>query len=101
MSGFVKPDLNNSVFQRQLFALRPDHVVAVIHTLRKVSQLTWEQVYRDKGLHWEAIESRSRKDSTRVYSLRVTQKFRAVAYRDGEWMRCVSLHPDHDSAYEQ
>lgn len=32
--------------------------------------------------------------------VRLTQKIRALAYRDGEFMRFISLHPDHDSAYE-
>jgi len=25
---------------------------------------------------------------------------RAVAFRDGDFLRLISLHPDHDSAYE-
>jgi hypothetical protein len=100
MSGLVRPDLNNPEFQRQLFSLQSDQTLAVISALKKISQLTWEQVYKDKGLRWEAIESRTRKNGTRLYSFRITQKFRALAHREGEWMRCVSLHPDHDSAYE-
>lgn len=27
------------------------------------------------------------------------QKLHALAFRDGDFMRFVSLHPDHDSAY--
>jgi len=34
-----------------------------------------------------------------VYSLRLSQKVRAIAYRDGDFLRLISLHPDHDSAY--
>ena len=35
----------------------------------------------------------------KVYSLRLSQKVRAIAYRDGDFLRLISLHPDHDSAY--
>ena len=34
-------------------------------------------------------------------ALLAEQGFRAVAYRaDGGWLRLLSLHPDHDSAYQ-
>jgi hypothetical protein len=35
----------------------------------------------------------------RLYSMRISRGCRAVAWRDGEWLRLLSLHPDHDSAY--
>jgi hypothetical protein len=34
----------------------------------------------------------------RIYSLRITQRVRAVTYRDGHFLRLLSLHSDHDSA---
>ena len=98
MTGPVRLDLNVERFQRDLFNLESAQQLALLATFRKIAQMTWEQVYRDKGLHWEAIESQSGPRKERLYSLRVTLQFRAVAYRDGNFMRCVSLHPDHDSA---
>lgn len=98
MSSLVRLDLNAERFQRDLFKLESDQQLALLSTFRKIAQMTWEQVYRDKGLHWEAIETHAGKNKERLYSLRITLKFRAVAYRDGNLMRCVSLHPDHDSA---
>jgi hypothetical protein len=95
----VKLDLNNPVFQRQLFGLGKSDQRAVLLTLQKLSQLSWEQVYRDKGLRWEAIHSRVGPGGSSLYSLRISQKCRAVGYRDGDWLRLVTLHPDHDSAY--
>ena len=62
--------------------------------------MEWEQLYRDRGLHWEAILSRKGPSGQRIYSLRVTQRMRAVAYREGEYMRLLSIHADHDSAYQ-
>lgn len=96
----VRLDLNNPVFQRQLFALQKPQQLGVLATLRKLADLRWPQVYQDRGLKWELIHSRSGPDGRRLYSLRISQKFRAVAYRDeGGWLRLLSLHPDHDSAY--
>lgn len=46
-------DLNNPVFQQDLFNLPKQEVFAVLKTLKKISQLTWEQVYQDRGLKWE------------------------------------------------
>jgi len=34
-----------------------------------------------------------------IASIRVSDKFRARVTRDGVFMRFISLHPDHDSAY--
>ena len=96
----VRLDLNNPVFQRQLFALQKPQQLGVLATLRKLADLRWPQVYQDRGLKWELIYSRSGPDGRRLYSLRISQEFRAVAYRDeGGWLRLQSLHPDHDSAY--
>ena len=99
MSGAIRLDLNDPEFQADVFALEADQVTALIAALSKLSKLTWEQVYRNKGLHWETIHTRTGKNKERLYSLRITRKFRAVAMRSGESMRFLSLHPDHDSAY--
>jgi hypothetical protein len=96
----IRLDLNNPVFQSHLFGLEKEDQLAVIRTLRKLAKMTWEQVYRDKGIKWEAIFSRTGPHGGRIYSLRLSKGFRATAFRDGEWMRLLSLHPDHDSAYD-
>ncbi len=96
----VRLDLNNPVFQRQLFALEKSQQLGALATLRKLASLRWPQVYRDQGLKREPIHSRTGPDGLRLYSFRIGQGFRAVAYRaDGGWLRLLSLHPDHDSAY--
>jgi hypothetical protein len=95
----VRLDLNNPVFQRQLFALPRDRQTAALNALRKLAAMSWPQVYADAGLHWEVIVSRVGPRGGRLYSLRIGRGFRAVAYRDGEWLRLLTLHPDHDTAY--
>jgi hypothetical protein len=72
---------------------------AVWRTLRKIRQLTWNQLYVDKGIRWEQIHSRTARDGEAIYSLRLTRRMRALALRRGESLVFLSLHPDHDSAY--
>ncbi len=95
----VRLDLNNPVFQQTLFSLQNNEQLAVLYTLEKISKLEWNDVYRDKGLRWELIQSKSGPHGERLYSLRVTKKIRATVYRDGETLKLLNLHPDHDSAY--
>lgn len=96
----VKLDLNNPAFQRQLTAMEKAEVVRVIGTLRKLLQLTWEQVYRDQGLKWEKIVSvPPPAGAEAVYSVRITQSRRATAYRDGDFLRFLTIEPDHDATY--
>jgi hypothetical protein len=89
-------DLNQPNFQVELLELEKAELLAFFKTLRKLKQLSWQEVYTDNGLKWEAVKS-SKENS---YTLRVTQKCRVTVQRDGDVLRFVSLHPDHDSAYE-
>jgi hypothetical protein len=95
----IQLDLNNPEFQANLFALSKQDALAVLKTLRILHAMSWEQLHRSKGLRWELIQSRHGPGGERLYSLRVTRSFRAVAWRDGPWLRLLTLHPDHDSAY--
>ncbi|HET9228422.1 MAG TPA: hypothetical protein VFR31_17230 [Thermoanaerobaculia bacterium] len=98
-TGRIRLDLNNPVFQRNLFELSKEDQRRVLTTLDRLSRISWDQVYRDSGLNWEAILSREGERGERLYSLRMGKALRAVAFREGDWLRFVSLHPDHDSAY--
>lgn len=96
----IKIDLNNPVFQKDLFSLEKNEILALIKTLKKIRQLSWERLYQDKGLHWEAILSKKPSSGDRIYSFRFSQKYRATALRDGDFLRLLTLHVDHDSAYK-
>ncbi len=95
----IRLDLNNPVFQRQLFNLSKNNQRNILNTLRKLADMTWQQVYSDYGLKWEIILSQKGPGGNNLYSFRVGRGFRGVAYRDSLWLRLLSLHPDHDSAY--
>jgi hypothetical protein len=97
----VRLDLNSPEFQDVFFRLEAVELNQVVASLRRLRQLDWNTLYRQTGFRWEAIEHLKAPNGARVYSLRLSQKVRAVGYRDGDFLRLISLHPDHDSAYER
>jgi hypothetical protein len=96
----IRLDLNNREFQANLLALEKSEAWAVLKTLRLLQTIDWRQLQSSKGLHWELIQSRQGPQGQRLFSLRISRSCRAVAWRDGDWLRFLSLHPDHDSAYD-
>lgn len=96
----VQLDLNNPVFQENWLNLDKQERSRVTDTLKKLRQLTWNQVYRDQGLKWEKVASlQPPKGIDAIYTLRITQSRRATAYRDGNFMRLLTIAPDHDATY--
>ena len=96
----IRLDLNNPVFQEQLLTLQKPERHAALDTLNKLRQLTWNQLYRDPGLKWEKITSvRPPVGIDAVYSLRISRSRRATAFRDGDFMRMLTIAPDHDATY--
>ena len=99
-AGKLQLDLNNEVFQENWLTLDKSERNRVTDTLRKLRQLTWDQLYRDQGLKWEKIVSvKPPKGIDALYTLRITQSRRASAYRDGNFLRFLTIAPDHDAAY--
>jgi hypothetical protein len=97
----VRLDLNSPEFQEVFFSLEVAELKQVAATLRRVRELDWSGLYRHTGLRWEAIGHLKAPDGSKVYSFRLSQRIRALAYRDGAFLRVVSLHVDHDSTYER
>lgn len=96
----LRLDLNNPVFQAHLLTLQKPERHAALDTLNKLRQMTWNQVYRDNGLKWERlISAKPPPGINAVYSLRITQARRATAYREAEFIRFLTIAPDHDGTY--
>ena len=98
-SSRVRLDLNSPEFQDVFFRLELGELKQVAASLARLRELDWSNLYRHTGYRWEAVEHLKAPNGAKVYSLRLSQKIRAIAYRDGGFLRLVSLHPDHDSAY--
>jgi hypothetical protein len=96
----VQLDLNNEAFQENRLGLEKSERERVTDTFRKIRQLTWDQVYRDPGLKWEKITSvKPPQGMDAIYTLRVTKSRRAIACRQGNYMRLLTIAPHHDAAY--
>jgi hypothetical protein len=94
-------DLNSPAFLGVLFALEAAELKQVAATLRRLMGMEWKAVYSHTGFKWEALDHIRAPNGAKTYSLRLSQKMRALAYRDGDFLRFISLHPDHDSAYKR
>jgi len=100
-SDRLELDLNSPVFQEVFLRLELAELKQVVASLRRLRELDWNTLYRHPGFHWEAIQHLRAPNGATVHSLRLGQRIRAIAYRDGDFLRLVSLHPDHDSAYRR
>ena len=104
MSGSPSPirlDLNSPAIQEVLLGLEAGELKQVIASLGRLRALDWSTLYRHPGFQWEAIGHLKAPNGAKVYSLRLSQRVRALAFREGVFLRLLSLHPDHDSAYRQ
>lgn len=82
-----------------MFALEKPEVIALMKTLRKISQLEWMHLHRDTKLNWQVTAVQTDIESERIYTVRLTPKCRATVQRRGQRIIFLELHPDHDSAY--
>ncbi len=96
----VRLDLNGEIFQKTWLQLDKSERDRVTDTLKKLLQLSWDQVYRDAGLKWEKVSSiKPPQGIDAIYTLRITRSRRATAYRQGDFLRFLTIEPDHDAAY--
>ena len=100
MAGKVVLDLNNPVFLDEFFSLDKTELTRVVRALKKIRGMDWELFIKHKGSRWEAIAHLEAPNGKPAHSFRLSQRYRALAYRDGDFLRVMSLHLDHDSAYQ-
>jgi hypothetical protein len=92
----VRLDLNSPEFQDVFFRLEAADLKQVVASLRRLTELDWNTLYRHSGFKWEAIRHIKAPGGANTYSLRLSHKIRAITYRDDDSMRLLSLHPDHE-----
>jgi hypothetical protein len=104
---YVECDLEFPRFIKELSELEAIEFDQVEDSIEKIKKMTWDQIYKTssktqkRGLNWEPIERQTTKSGKKIASIRISKKFRARVCRDGKFMRFISLHPDHDSAYDE
>lgn len=96
----ISLDLNSPEFQNVFFSLEVADLKQVVASLRRLRALDWNGLYRHTGFQWEVVNHLKAPNASKVYSLRLSQRIRAIGFREGDFLRIISLHPDHDSAYK-
>lgn len=105
--NLVECDLEFPRVRRELDELELGELEQVEAAIKKIQQMTWDQVYKTssktqkRGLNWEPVAGQQTAQGKTIASIRISGKFRARVCRDGKFMRFISLHPDHDGAYEE
>ena len=97
----VRLDLNGPAFQDVFLALETDELKRVAASLRRLRGLDWSDLHTHTGFNWEAVHHLKAPNGATVYSLRLGRTCRALAFRERDFLRFLSLHPDHDSACER
>lgn len=100
LEALVELDLNSPLFQSAWDNLELVAQEKVFATFEKITQLTWNQVYRDKGLRWDKIHSiPTPKGIEALYSFRVSKSIRGIGFREDHYLRVLLIQPDHDATY--
>ena len=102
----VQCDLEFPPLQIELKNLEPLQLDQFFNCIEKIKKMTWAQIYATsskgagkRGINWGVIAHQKTASDGVVASIRISEKFRVRVTRDGVFMRFISVHPDHDSAY--
>ena len=96
----MKIDLNFPPFQQDLFSLDKTQLTAFVKSVKKINKMDLRQVRQSSELNLEKIKNLKTSNGKTLYSIRMSKSFRAVICIEDDFIRFISLHPDHDSAYK-
>ena len=96
----MKIDLNFPPFQQDLFSLDKTQLTAFVKSVKKINKMDLSQVQQSSGLNLEKIKNLKTSNGKTLYSIRMSKSYRAVICIEDDFIRFISLHPDHDSAYK-
>ena len=96
----MKIDLNFPPFQQDLFSLDKTLLTAFVKSVKKINKMDLRQVQQSSGLNLEKIKNLKTSNGKTLYSIRMSKSFRAVICIEDDFIRFISLHPDHGSAYK-
>ena len=96
----MKIDLNFPPFQQDLFSLDKTQLTAFVKSVKIINKMDLRQVRQSSGLNFEKIKNLKTSNGKTLYSIRMSKSFRAVICIEDDFIRFISLHPNHDSAYK-
>ncbi len=95
----IELDLESPEFTKEFEKLSLTQQTKLGEKLARIQSLSWQGFQQTQGYKWEKVRNRESPSGGPMYSFRLSKKHRALAYRDGNLLRVLSLHLDHDSAY--
>ena len=96
----MKIDLNFRPFQQDLFSLDKTKLSIFVQSVKKINKMDLRQVQQSSGLNLEKIKNIKTPNGKTLYSIRMSKSFRAVICIEDDFIRFISLHPGHDTAYK-
>jgi len=100
MSENVKLDLSSPEFKEAFIGAEKAVQDQVRKVIEKLSRMTWQQVYADKGLKWEKVYSVTPPSGIdALYTFRISRSCRGIAYRKRDFLVVLAFDTDHDAAY--
>ena len=96
----MKIDLNFPPFQQDLFSLDKTKLSIFVQSVKKFNKMDLRQIQQSSGLNLEKIKNIKTPNGKTLYSIRMSKSFRAVICIEDDFIRFISLHPDHDTAYK-
>ena len=96
----MKIDLNFPPFQQDIFSLDKTKLSIFVQSVKKINKMDLRQVQQSSGLNLEKIKNIKTPNGKTLYSIRMSKSFRAVICIEDDFIRFISLHPDHDTAYK-
>ena len=96
----MKIDPNFPPFQQDLFSLDKTQLTAFVKSVKKINKMDLRQVQQSSGLNLEKIKNLKTSNGKTLYSIRMSKSFRAVICIEDDFIRFISLHPGHGSAYK-
>jgi hypothetical protein len=95
-------------FIKALANLEDNDQEAILDTIDKIQRMTWDDVYKTssktpgqkRGVNYEPTDQRTA-SGRKIATIRASGKIRIRVCRDERWMRFISIHVDHDSAYKE
>lgn len=80
----------------------------MIRQCKLLASMTWEEIYRHKGLGWDEVEEVNMKfripagvKRDRLHHIKISKKGRMWGYREGNTFHVVWLDPNHEVTPER
>ncbi len=104
----VLVDVSFPRFMEALAGLQEDDQDAILNTIDKIQKMTWDDVYKTssktagqkRGINYEPLDQQTA-SGRKMATIRASAKIRIRVCRDEQFMRFISIHVDHDSAYKE